>query len=192
VNGARRQSSHVVPYLTVANVTRGVLRLDVVKEIGTMKSDIENYRLQKGDVLFIEGNGNPRLLGSAATWNDQLPLVLHQNHLIRARPNQKIVLPEWVMNYVNTDNGRTQLLGRAKTSSGLHSINSRVIGSLHIPIPAPAEQHAVSNILRLCNAKIDSLANEKALLDEVFKAMLEQLMTGQLSAVPLIEAEAAA
>ena len=96
------------------------------------------------------------------------------------------------MNYVNTDNGRTQLFGRAKTSSGLHSINSRVIGSLQIPIPSLAEQDTISNILQACNAKLDSLAKEEAFLDELFKAILEELMTGRLSAVPLIEAEAAA
>ncbi len=128
VNASRRKEIRLAPYLTVANVTRGALRLDEVKQIGMMEGDSERYRVKKGDVLLIEGNGNPKLLGSAAVWNDEPPFALHQNHLIRARPNQKVVLPEWLMGcHINGDAGRAQLLGRAK--SLVHSINSRLIAS---------------------------------------------------------------
>src|SRR5207249_3642377 len=109
----RRNSNQRAPYLTVANVTRGSLRLSEVKEIGVQGDDFERYRLKKGDVLLIEGNGNPTLLGSAAVWNDELPFALHQNHLIRARPNQDFLLSDWLMNYINGDSGRAQLLGKA-------------------------------------------------------------------------------
>jgi type I restriction enzyme S subunit len=180
VNETRRKSLRLAPYLAVANVTRGALRLEGVKQIGMLDGDEENYRLRQGDVLLVEGNGNPRLLGSAAVWRDELPFALHQNHLIRARPNQKLALPEWIMSYLNSDAGRTQLLGRAKTSSGLHSINSRLIASLQIPLPTLAEQRTIAEALHACDEKIAALEREAAAHDELFKALLEQLMTGRL------------
>src|SRR5208283_2317265 len=88
VNEDRRKSANTVPYLTLMNVTRGALRLDDVKQIGMLNGDSERYRLKRGDILLVEGNGNPSLLGSAAVWNDELPFALHQNHLIRARVDQ--------------------------------------------------------------------------------------------------------
>lgn len=187
VNASRRKEIRLAPYLTVANVTRGALRLDEVKQIGMMEGDSERYRVKKGDVLLIEGNGNPKLLGSAAVWNDELPFALHQNHLIRARPNQKVVLPEWLMGYINGDAGRAQLLGRAKTSSGLHSINSRLIASLCIPLPSILEQGAIVEIMRVSDAKIAALEQEAAALGELFQVTIEELMTGRLSALPLAE-----
>jgi type I restriction enzyme S subunit len=172
----------VAPYLTVANVTRGALRLDEVKEIGMLDGDGDRYRLCKGDILFIEGSGNPALLGSAAVWNDELPFALHQNHLIRARLDQSFVLSEWVMHYVNSEFGRVQLLGKDKTSSGLHNINSRVIGMIKVPIPSMTEQRSIVDVLLACDQRNHALEKEVGVLDELFHAMLEQLMTGQLAA----------
>jgi type I restriction enzyme S subunit len=189
VNKDRRQSAKLVPYLAVANVTRGAIRLNEVKQIGMLTGDAEKYCLKKGDVLLVEGNGNPRLLGSAAVWNDELPFMLHQNHLIRARLNPLKAAPEWIMYYLNSEGGRAQLLGRAKTSSGLHSINSRLIAGLRIPLPPRDEQDNMSYLLRSCDEVITGLERESILLDELFYALLEELMTGRLSAVPLIEAK---
>ena len=187
VNESRRKSSQLAPYLTVANVTRGALRLDEVKQIGMLPGDAEAYKLTSGDVLFVEGNGNPKLLGSAAVWNDELPFAMHQNHLIRARPHKEKVLPEWIMCYVNSDDGRAQLLGKTKTSSGLHTINSRIVGNLQIPLPPLSEQHTIAATLRACDDKIAALEREAATHDELFKALLEELMTGRRRATELIE-----
>jgi type I restriction enzyme S subunit len=112
-----------------------------------LDGDAERYRLKQGDVLLVEGNGNPKLLGSAAIWNDELPFALHQNHLIRARPDQGKATPEWIMCYLNSDSGRAQLLGKAKTSSGLHSINSRLIAGLQVPLPSRDEQEEATHLL---------------------------------------------
>jgi len=184
VNQTRRSSDQTAPYLTVANVMRGRLRLDGLKYIGTLEGDTERFRLKLGDVLLVEGNGNPQLLGSAATWNDELPFALHQNHLIRARPNQAVVLPLWLMSYVNSSAGRAQLFGRAKTSSGLHSINSRLVSNLRVPCPPLDEQRDIVEVLTICDAKIAALEREAAVQDELFRALLEELMTGRLSALP--------
>lgn len=192
VNETRRKTAHHVPYLAVANVTRGALRLDEVKRIGTLPGDNERYRLLRGDVLLVEGNGNPALLGSAAVWNDELPFALHQNHLIRARPNQDRVVPAWLMGYINSDDGRAQLFGKAKTSSGLRSINSNLVAHLLIPLPSISEQRMITETMDTCDSKITALEKELALQEELFRALLEELMSGRLSALPLVEAEGGA
>jgi type I restriction enzyme, S subunit len=188
VNQTRRQSQHLVPYLTVANVTRGRLRLDAVKQIGTVDGDTERFRLQCGDVLLVEGNGNPQLLGSAAIWNDEIPLALHQNHLIRVRPDSGIILPRWIMYYLNSDFGRIQLLGKSTTSSGLHSINSQIVSNLAIPCPSLDEQRDIANVLTICDQKIGALEAEAKIYDELFRALLEELMTDRISTAEIANA----
>jgi type I restriction enzyme, S subunit len=176
VNAARRNSTDTAPYLTVANITRGALKLGEIKAIGMLNGDAENYRLRAGDVLFVEGSGNPRLLGSAAVWNDDLPFALHQNHLIRARPDRAIVLPTWIMSYFNSDAGRDQLLGKATTSSGLHNINSRIISSLLLPTPPLSEQQVVMDILDASDRRRAAVDVEVAVLTELFHALLNALI----------------
>lgn len=180
VNEARRNSPDTAPYLTVANITRGALKLDEVKFIGMLRGDADNYRVRAGDVLFVEGSGNPRLLGSAAIWNDELPFALHQNHLIRARPEKADVLPVWIMSYFNSDAGRNQIFGKATTSSGLHNINSRLIASLRLPLPEMAEQRDIAGVYDACDAYIGALERETAICEELFKVMLDDLMTNRL------------
>jgi type I restriction enzyme S subunit len=187
VNETRRKCLRTAPYLTVANVTRGALRLDEVKQIGMLDGDSERFRVHKGDVLLVEGNGNPKLLGSAAIWRDELPFALHQNHLIRARPNQDAICSSWLAEYINGDDGRAQLLGRSKTSSGLQSINSRVVSDLSIPLPSLSEQREIADILAACDTHIAALEREISLHEELFRALLEELMSGRISALPLVE-----
>ena len=52
-------------------------------------------------------------------------------------------------------------------------------------IPLLEEQQEIADILSSCDAKIATLEREIKLHDELFRAMLEELMTGQLSSLPL-------
>ena len=58
-----------------------------------------------------------------------------------------------------------------------------------IPLPNVSEQQEIAEILQACHTKIAALEQETALLDELFHAMLDELMIGNRSAVPLIDRE---
>lgn len=58
-----------------------------------------------------------------------------------------------------------------------------------IPFPPISEQHTIANILRAIDEKTAALEQEAQHLDELFHTMLEELMTGQRSADPLIDTE---
>lgn len=176
VNGRRRSAPDLRPYLTVANVERGTLDLGEVKKIGILPGDEERFALRDGDVLLIEGNGNPQLLGSAAVWRDEIPGALHQNHLIRVRSEGGVLLSDWIMEYVNSDGGRRQLLGMGKTSSGLHSINSSLVASLRLPAPPLPEQCAVVRAARITSTTRECNAVELRLLSDLFRTLLERVM----------------
>ena len=60
--------------------------------------------------------------------------------------------------------------------------------NLEIPLPPLPEQRAIANIFRAIDEKTAALERDVELLDELFHAMLDELMTGQRSAVPLIDA----
>ena len=55
-------------------------------------------------------------------------------------------------------------------------------------LPPLSEQREIANIFRAIDDKIAALEREVELIDELFHAMLDELMTGQRSAVPLIDA----
>ena len=68
-------------------------------------------------------------------------------------------------------------------------VNIPILSRLMLPLPRLSEQQEIAEILQACDDKIVALEQETARLDELFHAMLEELMTGQRSAAPLIDSE---
>ncbi len=77
------------------------------------------------------------------------------------------------------------------TSTGVNhprtSWNS--LGRFTFALPPLPEQRAIAQTLQACDTKIDALEQEAEYLDDLFYAMLDELMTGKRSAAPLIDVE---
>lgn len=133
VNPERRKSKTRVPYLRVANVMRGGFDLSEIKEVGASEGD-DAHRLVDGDVLVVEGHADAAQIGRAAVWEGQLPNMLHQNHLIRARCGEGLA-PQFLCLLINSPHGQAYFRSHAKSSSGLNTINSTVVKDYVIAAP---------------------------------------------------------
>lgn len=138
---ARASRPREVPYLRVANVHRGRLDLTEIKPLGVNDAEVRRCALRVDDLLIVEGHGNAGEIGRAARWDESLPVCVHQNHLIRARCDQDILLPAFAEAYINSDTGRRHLLRAANTTSGLNTITVRDVRSLPIAVPRMDLQH---------------------------------------------------
>ena len=69
------------------------------------------------------------------------------------------------------------------------NISTAHLKNYTIALPSISEQSQIAEILQAFDAKIAALEKEAERLDELFHAMLDELMTGQRSAVPLIDSE---
>jgi len=130
----RETETKVIPYLRVANVQDGYLDLTDIKYIEVADSEIEKYRLFKGDLLMTEG-GDPDKLGRCAIWNEEIPFCIHQNHIFRVRLDQKRVLPEYACFLIQSPYGKKYFLKAAKQTTGIASINSKQISNFPLLIP---------------------------------------------------------
>lgn len=164
------------PYLRVANVLRGTLDLSEIKTIRLTESELRRTQLAAGDILIVEGHGNPNEVGRAAIWDGSIESCTHQNHLIRARADSQTLLPEYLVNFLNSQSGRRILIGSGKTTSGLNTISTGNVKAVDVPVPplslqaAFAEQaqrlEATARALDTAAAKAESMAS--ALSAEVF------------------------
>ncbi len=73
------------------------------------------------------------------------------------------------------------------SAHGTRRISTAAVDSLQLPVPPLDEQIEIARILGSCEAKIVALEREIPLHEELFKSLLEELMTGRLSAVTLVE-----
>jgi type I restriction enzyme S subunit len=157
-----RPGKHPRPYLRVANVQRGRLDLREIKQINVPDEDMRKYRLETGDVLFVEGNGSRKELGRVAIWNGEIENCVHQNHIIKARLDQSKAVPEFIAAWFNTETGRMHFFRNAKTTSGLGTINSTEVRIAPLPLPGKKEQAAVVRDLERTAQKAKSLRESAA------------------------------
>lgn len=144
---ANRPGKHARPYLRVANVQRGRLVLDEIKTIDVPDGMMNSLRLEIGDILFVEGNGSRAELGRVAQWNGAIPDCVHQNHIIKARVDSAMILPDFAMAWFNSEPGRDHFFKSGKTTSGLGTINSTVIRTAPVPMAPIDVQREVVDAL---------------------------------------------
>ena len=84
---------------------------------------------------------------------------------------------------------RLELLRRQSIGATTKYLTASIIKNLGLTLPPLSEQLMISSVLWACDEKIAALEQETALLDELFHAMLDELMIGNRSAVPLIDRE---
>ncbi|WP_297900594.1 restriction endonuclease subunit S [Metallibacterium sp.] len=154
-------TARAVPYLRVANVQRGYLDLSEVKTINAPDLDIEELRLQRGDILFNEG-GDRDKLGRGWIWEGQLPNCIHQNHVFRARLVSPDILPKLVSWWGNSF-GKDYFQREGKQTTNLASINLTKLRGFPVPLPPLSEQHRIVaevdrrlSIVREVEAEVDA------------------------------------
>jgi type I restriction enzyme S subunit len=161
---SRAPKSNHYPFLRVANVSRGQLKLDEIHEIELFEGELERLALLKGDVLIVEGNGSRSEIGRCAVWDGSIENAVHQNHLIRARP--LLVAGEFVEAWLNSFRGIEYMTNLAATTSGLYTLSVGKISKIPVPIPPQSEQQEILAILKEAT---DSCARQEAFVEFALK-----------------------
>jgi type I restriction enzyme S subunit len=144
-------------YITVAHVQRNLIDISDPRFLETTDQEFERWKLLPGDVLVIEGNGSADQIGRTALFRGEIKDCIHQNHVIRIRPNQKFVDPEYLNVYLNSSLGQQQMKEISRTTSGLFNLSVGRIKALKIPVPPLPEQHRIVVRLERLQAKVDAV-----------------------------------
>ncbi|BDT86559.1 hypothetical protein GV791_13160 [Nocardia cyriacigeorgica] len=169
-----------VPYLRVANVHRGGLDLSEIKQMNVTDRELERTALRKGDLLVVEGHGNPSEIGRVAVWDGSITTCTHQNHLIRVRVDESRMFPEYAESYLNSTVGRRHLLRSAKTTSGLNTISTSTVRSAPVMVPQlPLQEEFRERTRRISSAREKHQAS-LAHLDTLFSSIQSRAFRGEL------------
>jgi type I restriction enzyme, S subunit len=174
VTTARAGNPLSLPYLRVANVFRDRLNLSEVKNIRVTEAERDRATLRTGDVLVVEGHGNPAELGRAAVWSGEIQGCTHQNHLIRVRADTRIIRPIFLSAFLNSSCGRAQMLRLGKTTSGLNTISTKNVRSVHILVPPFGLQEAFERIVKKTRMLADRLTQARRFDGLLFTSLVQQ------------------
>ena len=101
--------------------------------------------------------------------------------MTRFRVDETRVTPGFIFRLLTTQGNRDRVRGMARRAVAQSSINQGDVKSFSTPFPTLDEQAEITGASATCDAKIAALERESALLDELFRALLEALMTGRVS-----------
>lgn len=165
---ARSPKDNPIPYLAVANVYRDKIDLSDIRYFEVTPEEIEKLKLQDKDILIVEGNGSGNEIGRCAMWHNELPLCIHQNHIIRMRNKTADVLPEYVLYYLNSQAGRSVMQERAKTTAGLYNLSAGKVKTIPLAFASLDEQIEIVRIL-------DDLLVKEQQAKEAAEGVLDQI-----------------
>ena len=181
-NSKRESLAERKRYLRVANVHANRLDLSDVAEIGLTASEYARTRLRAGDLLIVEGNGSIDHLGRVALWSGELDECVHQNHLIRWRTSGP--LPEFVLFWLLSPRGRTDLMKLASTTTGLHTLSISKISAVPIALPSKPEQAEIVRRVESLFTWADRLearhAAARAQVERLTPSLLAKAFRGEL------------
>jgi type I restriction enzyme S subunit len=170
------------PYLRVANVQDGYVKLDDVLTVEVPASEAASNLLAYGDVLMNEG-GDIDKLGRGCVWRDEIAPCLHQNHVFSVRPHS--VASDWLALWTSTLQAKRYFEIRAKRSTNLASISGSNIKELPVPLPPIDEQLAIQHFLADRHSRLEMVRGELRdslrLLSERRAALITAAVTGRIA-----------
>ncbi|WP_187388632.1 restriction endonuclease subunit S [Meiothermus taiwanensis] len=179
----RKPSAFHKPFLTVRNVQNGWIDLSNVERFEVTPEELERYRLVRGDLLIVEGNGSRGHIGRCAIFHGEIEDCVHQNHLIRLRCHET-ASPTYLFWYLASPDGRKQLLEKAKTTTGLYTLSVSKIEALEVPLPPLETQHRIvaelNAKLEATQALIRSLEAQLEAIRALPAAILRRAFSGEL------------
>jgi type I restriction enzyme S subunit len=172
-----------MPHVGPENIEQGTGRLLPAKTNEELKISSGNYLFTKNDVLYSKIRpylnkkvALPSFDGTCSA--DMYPV----------RPRDGYMTREFLFHQLLSEQFRRQAMS-FQSRTGIPKINREQLGSISLFAPTLDEQLEIASALGTCDNKIAALEQEAESLDELFRAMLEELMTGRLSTQPLIEPE---
>lgn len=129
------------------------------KRLNLSESEIEQYQLNKGDLVINRVNSMP-YLGKCALIRELPEATVYESNMMRMRFDDTIVDPEYVTYYLSSFSGRKELTKNAKQAVNQASINQTDVGNALIPVPESMEkQKSVVSAINASMSVCDSIEN---------------------------------
>jgi type I restriction enzyme, S subunit len=179
----RTPGDNPYPYLRVANVYRGYLKLNEIEYFELFENDLATWKLEKNDLLIVEGNGSPTEIGRCAIWDGSIEDCVHQNHIIRSRPLSGIEA-SFLLTYLNSPQGMEVMTQLASSTSGLHTLSVSKVNNIIVPL-APIEEQKeivqrVGKLFKLADQIEQRYQKARVYVDQLPQSILAKAFRGEL------------
>jgi len=183
--GTSEKSSYVndgTPVLRIPNIGDGIIDFTDLKFLQHSETTTECL-IHENDILLIRSNGSRDLVGRAAIVPPLDKEYAYASFLIRIRPTEAI-LAQYLVLFLNTALAREQMFKKAKSSAGIHNINTQELGEIVLRLPLTDEQteiiNRVENLLLKQNRIQSAAQSTLASITALKQSILARAFRGEL------------
>ena len=161
--------------LRITDIQDGNVNWNAVPYCECGIEDIPKYLLEAGDILFARTGS----VGKAFLVSSVPEPSIFASYLIRVRVDRAKLDPQFAFLFMQSSAYWSQIT--SQTHGAVQpNVNATQLRSLLLPLPPLDEQREIARILQAVDVKIAAEQARRAALEEVFKTLLHQLMTGQI------------
>lgn len=169
-----------VKIVSTADINRaGELLYNQIRTIEVPPRLIEKLKLKDGDLLFNWRN-SAELIGKTTIFHEQSEHHIFASFILRIncgeRKSHNYFL-KYLMNHYREEGVFIKLSRRAVNQA---NYNRNEISVLPIPVPPYQEQVEIAKLIGIVEGKINNHKTKKKVLNDLFKTLLNELMTGKI------------
>ena len=165
-------------YIRVTDFENMTVNLENIKFVSKSIHDrIKRYVISKDD-LYISVAGTLGLVGSIPEGLNGAHLTENANKIIIK--DKKKSSKEFLKFYLNGASIQKQVKEEKGSGGGVSKLALGKIENFKLPLPKINEQEEISTTLQRIDDSINNYKNQRKILSELFKTMLDKLMTGEI------------
>ena len=142
------------------------------------RSETETYGLEPGDIVINRVNSLSHL-GKTALIGLIGDEMVFESNMMRFSVDESQVLKEYIFKFLNSPLTKKQIIGSAKRAVAQSSINQGDVRAIIVPKPTIEEQNNVVEAFDAIEAQIDHSTDKVAVLLDLFRTLLHELMTAK-------------
>ncbi len=150
------------------------------------KETYETFRVRPGDLLFNRTNSID-LVGRMAIVQDDRPAVF-ASYLVRLVVDVGRCIPDFLNYFMAWTRTQEEIKKLASRAVGQANINASKLRTVQFSLPTIDEQQNIVAVLDAIDRQVDVHRRKRGVLQELFKALLHKLMTGEIRVGDLVAA----
>jgi type I restriction enzyme S subunit len=171
----KADSGNSTVVLRLADLGDEKINLSSPRYINLSDGEVAQYKLNKGDLVFVRVNGNKQNVGKTFVFDNDT-VVAYCDHLMRGRPDNRV--DSCYLSYaLRSTVCRATIDGLIVTTAGQNTISQGSLSSIPIPLPPLPEQHRIVTAINAAFTVIDEIERSKADLQAAITLAKQKILS---------------
>ncbi len=168
------------PVLRIPNIgPSGEIDTRDLKYASLSRRELEQYRLEEGDILLIRSNGSLSLVGRPAKVRGDQEGYAFAGYLLRMRP-RKEVLSDYLLELMRSSPFLRMVEAAARSSTGINNLSAGRLAAFRVPLLPLKRQEQIVNTLARLQIAVTSSSKDMMQMCAAAKSLHETARKGWL------------